>query len=169
MKSINLETFRQININDCIILLKEAESYFLYSNFIDSTYNDDILTSNSLIKSVNEVVLKFHNLSENKYFKLDDAYKVSNFFVDKIQQEISPLKEEIGRGRESGFDQVTNNKVINFNSSVYVEKGVDTFGEKDIMYLEDEDGNKKTISVDDPDHANVVASQIKIKTITKNN
>lgn len=166
---INLETFKKININRCIIMLNESESYYLYSKFNNIVINNRITESN-LQNHLYNLVSDFYQLNENRYFKEKDLIKVTNYFTKKILKKINRLDEEIGRGRQGEIgDQVSNNKVVNYHSGVSVAKGVDTFGEKDIMFIEDEEGNEKTIKVDDPDHANVVASQMKVKSISKNN
>lgn len=168
IKMISLETFKTISIDRCTILLNEVEAYYIYSKFIDKVYNTKVSKEN-LQKSMFNIVKDFQLTTENKYFSNKDVSEVSKFFTERIIYSLAFLNEEIGRGRESGFDQITHNKVLSYNNDIYIEKGADTFGEKDIMYLEDEEGNKKTLTVDDTDHASVVLSQIKVKAITKNN
>jgi len=166
---INLDTFKKININRCVIMLNESESYYLYSKFSNLVLNNKITESN-LQYYLHDLISDFYNLNENRYFQEKDLRKVSSYFTNKILNKINRINEEIGRGRQGEIgDQVSNNKVVNYHTGVSVEKGVDTFGEKDIMFIEDEEGNQRTVKVDDPDHANVVASQMKVKSISKNN
>ena len=166
---INLETFKKINVNRCEIMLNESESYYLYSKFSNLVLNNKI-TEGNLQKHLDNLIYDFYHLNENRYFQEKDLKKVSSYFTNKILKKINRLDEEIGRGRQGEIgDQVSHNKVSNYYSGVSVEKGVDTFGEKDIMFIEDEEGNQKTLKIDDPDHANVVSSQMKVKSISKNN
>ena len=165
---INLDTFKKININRCVIMLNESESYYLYSKFSNLVLNNKITESN-LQYYLHDLISDFYNLNENRYFQEKDLKKVSSYFTNKILNKINRINEEIGRGRQGEIgDQVSNNKVVNYHTGVSVEKGVDTFGEKDIMFIEDEEGNQRTVKVDDPDHANVVTSQMKVKSISKN-
>jgi len=108
------------------------------------------------------ILKEFYSNCNNRYFKEKNIKNISRYYTNKI------LKEEIGRGRESGFDPVTADKVANFYGDVEFEKGVDTWGEEEIAYVEDDKGNEKVLKIDSPDHASVIVNQIKIKSITKN-
>lgn len=159
--------FDRLTFNRCSILLKEHESFFIYNRFLSKLSKEKINESN-LKNIITDCLCEFYESMDSRYFSQSKIPEISDNLSRKILKNI--LKEEIGRGRESSLaDQITSQKVSKKNGNVYVEKGVDTFGENEIMYIEDEFGKKRTAKVDSPDHAAVVSSQIKIKTITKNN
>jgi len=159
--------FNRLSFNRCSILLKEHESFFIYNKFI-SKLNRKKIDESNLKNIIADCLYEFYEGMESRYFSQSKIPEISSNLSREILKNI--LKEEIGRGRESSLaDQITSQKVSKKNGNVYVEKGVDTFGENEIMYIEDEFGKKRTAKVDSPDHAAVVSSQIKIKTITKNN
>ena len=159
--------FDRLNLNRCSILLKEHESFFIYNRLL-SKLKTQRIDENNLKNTISDCLYEFYEGMENRYFSRKNIPKISENLSKKILKNI--LSEEIGRGRESSLsDQITPQKVSKKNGNVYIEKGVDTFGDNEIMYIEDEEGKKITAKVDSPDHAAVVASQIKLTTITKNN
>ena len=159
---INKDTFRTFSINRCKVMLNEAEALFLFEKFCYLVHNTR-LTEKNLQENIRNILKEFHDSSENRYFRYKNLNEVSSYYT-------SLIKEEIGRGRESRIsDPVSSNKVANFYGNVDVEKGVDTFGEKDILYVTDSEGNERQFQVDDPDHSSVILNQIKLKAIVKNN
>ena len=159
---INKDTFKTFSINRCKVMLTEAEALFLFEKFCQLIYNTKI-TEKNLQGNIKNILKEFHNSTENRYFSYESLNDVSYYYSNLI-------KEEIGRGRESAIsDPVSSNKVANFYGKVNVTKGVDTFGEKDILYVADDEGNEQQFKVDDPDHSAVILNQIKIKSIAKNN
>lgn len=163
---IKYNYFNRLDLNRCSILLKEHESFFIYNRLL-SKLKLQRVSEDNLKDTISDCLHDFHEGMENRYFSRENIPKISESLSKKIIKII--LNEEIGRGRISGFDQITSQKVSRKNGNVYIEKGVDTFGDNEIMYIEDEEGNKRTAKVDSPDHAAVVSSQIKLKTIAKNN
>lgn len=163
---IDLNFFSTLNRDRCSIMLKEHETFFIYNRFLQKLGNNNI-TEKNINKIISECLSDFYTNSNSRYFSKRDIPQISSSISKKILRSI--IKEEIGRGREGGFDQISGNHIIRKNSDVYVEKGVDTFGEKEIMYIEDDEGNNRVAKVDSPDHASVVVSQMKIKSITKHN
>jgi len=158
---ININTFSKFTVNRCQVLLNESESYFIYSKFCNML-DHHIITEDNLQCHIENILKEFYYSCNNRYFKKKNIKNISKYYTNKI------LKEEIGRGRESGFNPVTADKVANFYGDVEFEKGVDTWGEEEIAYVEDDKGNEKVLKIDSPDHASVIVNQIKIKSITKN-
>jgi len=158
---INVNTFSRFTVDRCQVLLNESESYFIYSKFCNVIGNN-IITENNLQFHIENILKEFYYICDNRYFNKKNIKNISKYYTNKI------LNEELGRGRESGFDPITADKVANFYGDVDFEKGVDTWGEEEIAYLEDDEGNEKVLKIDSPDHATVVINQIKLKSITKN-
>jgi len=159
---ISKHTFKTFSINRCRIMLTEAESLFLFEKFCELIYNSK-LTEENLQGNIKNILKEFHNSTENRYFSYKNLNDVSFYYSNLI-------KEEIGRGRESKIsDPVSSHKVAKFYGNIDITKGVDTFGEEDILYVMDDEGNEKQFKVDNPDHSSVILNQIKHKAIVKNN
>ena len=155
---LNRDFFKKIRFNRCEMLLSESETYFLYSRFkklilLSESKNRIFSKSN-----VSKVLLDFCRSTNKRYFLESDVKYIANYYINS-------LKEEIGRGREGGFDQISNHTIIEDEIGITPEEGVNAHEESESIVFLDGDEAVSEVNVDNPDAAHVYMTNLKTTVI----
>lgn len=166
---LNIDFFKKIRFNRCEITLNESESYYLYSKFHNLILLSESNKSIFSKKNIKVILKDFCNISETRYFSIDDIDYISNYYSQM-------LKEEIGRGRESKLgDQINSRKVIykytdyDIDDAASTIKGNASNTEKaaDSVAFIKKGTAEYDIEVDDPDSAHVFLKNVEVNVISK--
>ena len=166
---INIDFFKKIRFNRCEIFLNESESYYLYSKFHNLILLSESNKSIFSKKNIKKIFKDFCNISETRYYSLNDIDYIVNYYSHM-------LKEEIGRGRESSLgNQITAKKVIykhtkyDVDDAAYTIRGNASNTERsaDSVAFIKKDTAEHDVIVDDPDAAHVFLKNVEASVISK--
>ena len=166
---LNIDFFKTIRFNRCEITLNESESYYLYSKFHNLILLSESNKSIFSKKNIKVILKDFCNISETRYFSIDDIDYISNYYSQM-------LKEELGRGRESNLgDKINSRRVIYKYTGIDIDDSASTIrgnasntenATDSVAFIKKGTAEHET-EVDDPDSAHVFLKNVEVNVISK--
>jgi len=171
---LNIDFFKKIRFNRCEITLNESESYYLYSKFHNLILLSESKKNIFSKKNIKIILKDFCNISETRYFGLNDIDYISNYYSQMLKEARS--QSTVARGLESSINKQVDpehiikhyeGSIVDDAAAAYKGRSTNTTNAVDSVAFVKKGVEIASVEVENPDDAHVYLKKVEQKVINK--